>query len=62
MLESFLRQLSEEMQRLLRDQGPTVAFVKVRLSDGRQVTIWPDGRCTFLPADLRGEAGAERFN
>jgi len=62
MLESFLRELSEELQRLLRDHGPTVAFVKVRLSDGRSVTIWPDGRCTFLPDDLRGESGPEGYN
>jgi len=62
MLESFLRQLSEELQQLLRDHGPTVAFVKVRLSYGRSVTIWPDGRCTFLPDDLCGPSGLEAFN
>jgi len=53
MLDAFIRELTEHLQRLLEAHGPTVAFVKVNLSDGRSLTVWPDGSCTFLPEDLR---------
>jgi len=61
MLDAFIRELTEDLKRLLKAHGPTVAFVKVKLSDGRSLTVWPDGSCTFLtenPAEVSAAGAA----
>jgi len=58
MVDAFIQELTEQLKRLLKAHGPTVAFVKVKLSDGRSLTVWRDGTCTFLPQDLWETAAA----
>jgi hypothetical protein len=50
MLDTIIRKVAAELQHLSMAHGPLVQFVKLSLEDGRTVTIWADGRCTFLPA------------
>jgi hypothetical protein len=49
MIDIIIRNVAAELQRLRKAHGPMVQFVKLSLGDGRSVTIWADGRCTYLP-------------
>jgi hypothetical protein len=53
----MIRKITAELQHLSKTHGPLVQFVKLSLEDGRTVTIWADGRCTFLPATGDSVAG-----
>lgn len=57
MLDAIIRRVAAELQQLSKTHGPMVQFVKLSLGDGRTVTIWADGRCTFLPTTDASSTG-----
>jgi len=43
MIDSIIRKVAAELQRLRKTHGPIVDFVNLTVGDGRSINIWADG-------------------